>query len=139
MEMIEKALAIAMKAHKGQKDLGGRDYIEHPKAVANLLDTDEEKAVGYLHDVLEDTSITEEDLITMGISSEIVSAIKVLTKERGESYTEYIKRVKKNELARKVKIADLQHNMDLSRIPNPSKRDFERLEKYKKALMYLKL
>lgn len=74
----------------------------------------------------------------MGISSEIGSTIKALTKKRGEPYTEYIERVKENELARKVKIADLQHNMDLSRIPNPSKSDFERLEKYKKALMYLK-
>ena len=138
MKMANIALEIAISAHKGQKDLGGRDYIEHPKAVANLLETDEEKTIGYLHDVLEDTSITEEDLVTMGISSEIVSAIKVLTKKRGEPYTEYIERVKENELARKVKIADLQHNMDLSRIPNPTKRDFERLEKYKKALMYLK-
>ena len=138
MKMANIALESAISAHKGQKDLGGRDYIEHPKAVANLLETDEEKTVGYLHDVLEDTSITEEDLVTMGISSEIVSAIKILTKKRGEPYTEYIERVKENELARKVKIADLQHNMDLSRIPNPSKRDFERLEKYKKALMYLK-
>ena len=138
MKMANIALEIAISAHKGQKDLGGIDYIEHPKAVANLLETDEEKTIGYLHDVLEDTSITEEDLVTMGISSEIVSAIKVLTKKRGEPYTEYIERVKENELARKVKIADLQHNMDLSRIPNPTKRDFERLEKYKKALMYLK-
>ena len=127
MKMANIALEIAISAHKGQKDLGGRDYIEHPKAVANLLETDEEKTIGYLHDVF-----------TMGISSEIVSAIKVLTKKRGEPYTEYIERVKENELARKVKIADLQHNMDLSRIPNPTKRDFERLEKYKKALMYLK-
>lgn len=139
MKMVNIALEIATNAHKGQKDLGGRDYIEHPKAVANLLETDEEKTVGYLHDVLEDTSITEEDLVTMGISSEIVSAIKVLTKKRGEPYTEYIERVKENELARKVKIADLQHNMDLSRISNPTKRDFERLEKYKKVLTQLKL
>lgn len=96
------------------------------------------KTVGYLHDVLEDAAITEEDLVTMGISNEIVSAIKVLTKKRGEPYTEYLEQVKENELARKVKIVDLQHNMDLSRIPNPTKRDFERLEKYKKVLMDLK-
>lgn len=139
MKMVNIALEIATNAHKGQKDLGGRDYIEHPKAVANLLETDEEKTVGYLHDVLEDTSITEEDLVTMGISSEIVSVIKILTKKRGEPYTEYIERVKENELARKVKIADLHHNMDLSRISNPTKRDFERLEKYKKVLTQLKL
>lgn len=139
MKMANIALEIAINAHKGQKDLGGRDYIEHPKAVANLLEADEEKTVAYLHDVLEDIAITEDDLVRMGISSEIVYVIKVLTKKRGEPYTEYIERVKENELARKVKIADLQHNMDLSRISNPTKRDFERLEKYKKALKKLKL
>ena len=137
MKMANIALEIAINAHKGQKDLGGRDYIEHPKAVADLLETDEEKTVAYLHDVLEDTAITEEDLVIMGISSEIVCAIKVLTKKRGEPYTEYIERVKENELARKVKIADLQHNMDLSRISTPTKRDFKRLQKYKKAFIYL--
>lgn len=138
MKMADIVLEIAVNAHKGQKDLAGRDYIEHPKAVAAMLETDEEKTVAYLHDVLEDTSITEEALVKMGISSELVSVIKVLTKKKEESYPEYIERVKKNDLARKVKMADLHHNMDLSRISNPTERDFERLEKYKKALKQLK-
>lgn len=93
-----------------QKDLALKDYIEHSKAVANSLNTDEEKAIGYLHDVLEDTSLTENDLISMGVPKDIV----------------YV-----------VKIADLKHHMDLSRIPNLNERDYKRLEKYKKALCYL--
>lgn len=139
MNIADKALEIAIKAHKGQYDLAGVDYIEHPKAVANLVNSDEEKAVAYLHDVLEDTSITEKDLLQLGIPNNIIIAIKVLTKEKGEPYTEYIKGIKENKLACTVKIADLQHNMDLSRIPNPSKKDYERLEKYKRALTLLKL
>ena len=139
MNIVDKALEIAIKAHKGQRDLAGVDYIEHPKAVANLVNSDEEKAVAYLHDVLEDTSITEKDLLQMGIPNNIVLAVKVLTKEKNEPYTKYIERVKENKLASTVKIADLQHNMNLSRIANPSKRDYERLEKYKRALTFLKL
>lgn len=139
MNIVDKALEIAIKAHKGQRDLAGVDYIEHPKAVANLVNSDEEKAVAYLHDVLEDTYITEKDLLQMGIPNNIVLAVKVLTKEKNEPYTKYIERVKENKLASTVKIADLQHNMNLSRIANPSKRDYERLEKYKRALTFLKL
>ena len=139
MNIVDKALEIAIKAHKGQRDLAGVDYIEHPKAVANLVNSDEEKAVAYLHDVLEDTYITEKDLLQMGIKNNIVLAVKVLTKEKNEPYTKYIERVKENKLASTVKIADLQHNMNLSRIANPSKRDYERLEKYKRALTFLKL
>ena len=139
MNIVDKALEIAIKAHKGQRDLAGVDYIEHPKAVANLVNSDEEKAVAYLHDVLEDTYITEKDLLQIGIPNNIVLAVKVLTKEKNEPYTKYIERVKENKLASTVKIADLQHNMNLSRIPNPRKRDYERLEKYKRALTFLKL
>ena len=139
MNIVDKALEIAIKAHKGQRDLAGVDYIEHPKAVANLVNSDEEKAVAYLHDVLEDTYITEKDLLQMGIPNNIVLAVKVLTKEKNEPYTKYIERVKENKLASTVKIADLQHNMNLSRIANPSKRDYERLEKYNRALTFLKL
>jgi (p)ppGpp synthase/HD superfamily hydrolase len=139
MNIVDKALEIAIKAHKGQRDLAGVDYIEHPKSVANLVNSDEEKAVAYLHDVLEDTYITEKDLLQMGIPNNIVLAVKVLTKEKNEPYTKYIERVKENKLASTVKIADLQHNMNLSRIANPSKRDYERLEKYKRALTFLKL
>ena len=73
----------------------------------------------------------------MGVPKDIVNVVKILTKDKSESYTDYIKRVNNNELARKVKIADLKHNMDLSRIPNLNERDYKRLEKYKKALCYL--
>lgn len=137
--IADKALEIATLAHKGQKDLAGINYIEHLKKVASFLNSDEEKAAAYLHDILEDTLLTEKDLLEMGIPNDIVIAVKVLTKEKGETYTKYIERIKENKLACKVKIADLKHNMDLSRIPNPSKRDYERLKKYKRALTFLEL
>lgn len=137
MNMTNLALEIAIKAHEGQIDLGGNAYIEHPKAVARMLTTDVEKAVAYLHDVLEDTSVTEKDLLNMGISKEIVDIVKILTKKKTESYKEYIESVKVHPIARNVKIADITHNMDMSRISNPSKRDIKRLEKYKKALLHL--
>ena len=139
MNIANKVLEIATLAHKGQKDLAGIDYIEHPKKVANFLNSNEEKAVAYLHDVLEDTSLTEKDLLQMEIPNDIVIAVKVLTKEKGESYTKYIERIKENKLACKVKTADLKHNMDLSRIPKPSKIDYERVKKYERALTFLKL
>lgn len=139
MNIADKALKIATQAHKGQKDLAGVDYIKHPKKVASFLNSDEEKAVAYLHDVLEDTYITEKDLLQMGIPNDIIIAVKVLTKEKCEPYTKYIERIKENKLACKVKIADLKHNMDLSRIPKPSKIDYERLKKYKRALTFLEL
>ena len=139
MNITDKALEIATLAHKGQKDLVGIDYIEHPKKVASFLNSDKEKAVAYLHDVLEDTLLTEKDLLEMGIPNDIVVAVKVLTKEKGEPYTKYIERIKENKLACKVKIADLKHNMDLSRIPKLSQIDYKRLKKYERALTFLEL
>lgn len=139
MNIADKALEIATQAHKGQKDLAGVDYIKHPKKVASFLNSDKEKAVAYLHDVLEDTYITEKDLLQMGIPNDIIIAVKVLTKEKCEPYTKYIEQIRENKLACKVKIADLKHNMDLSRIPKPSKIDYERLKKYKRALTFLEL
>lgn len=137
MKMYEKALEIAKKAHKGQVDKAGIDYIQHPLFVASLVKTEEQKATALLHDVIEDSEITKEDLIHAGIPTNVVKAVDTLTKTRGETYVDYLAKVKSNDLARVVKLADLQHNSDLSRIKNPNKKDFERLEKYKKAIEYL--
>lgn len=141
MNLYEKAFSIAKESHKGQKDKAGVDYIEHLKATADNVRrnfTDKIIAVAYLHDILEDTSITDKDLMKMGMPIDVVIAIKALTKEKGESYIKYLERVKENLIARIVKLADLEHNMDLSRIENPKRRDFERLEKYQKAVLFLK-
>ena len=132
----ELALQIAQKAHAGQVDKAGKDYILHPMTVASYMDTDTEKAIAYLHDVLEDTDVTVDELKTI-FPNEIVDTLIILTHRKDESYFEYIQRVSTSKLAKKVKVADLLHNLDITRIKEPTKQDYERLEKYKKAILYL--
>lgn len=132
----ELALQIAKKAHAGQVDKAGNDYILHPMTVASYMDTDTEKAVAYLHDVLEDTNITVDQLRNQ-FPKEIVDAVIILTRNKDESYFEYIQRVSKSKLAKKVKVEDLLHNLDITRIKEPTERDFKRLEKYRNAVLYL--
>lgn len=132
----ELALQIAQKAHAGQVDKAGKDYILHPMTVASYMDTDTEKAIAYLHDVLEDTDVTV-DALRKIFPNEIVDTLITLTHRKDESYFEYIQRVSKSKLAKKVKVADLLHNLDITRIKEPTKQDYERLEKYKKAILYL--
>lgn len=132
----ELALQIAKKAHSGQVDKAGKDYILHPTTVASYMDTDVEKTIAYLHDVLEDTDVTVDALRNI-FPNEIVDTLITLTHRKDESYFEYIQRVSKSKLAKKVKVADLLHNLDITRIKEPTKQDYERLEKYKKAILYL--
>lgn len=137
MGKLELAYAIALVAHKGQVDKAGMDYINHPLTVSNSCVTEEEKIVALLHDVLEDTSVTKEDLLKF-FSEEIVEAISLLTHKEEDSYMEYLAKIKANPIAKAVKLADLKHNMDLSRLPNPSEKDLKRLEeKYKPAFAFL--
>lgn len=133
----EKAMRIAKKAHDGQLDKGGRAYIDHPIAVESVMDTDEEKAVALLHDVIEDTDFTTKHLIQAGLPQGIVGAVDVLTKQKGVSYDAYLAAIRKNPLACKVKRADLLHNSDLSRLPNITEKDLQRNEKYRRALQIL--
>jgi (p)ppGpp synthase/HD superfamily hydrolase len=135
---LERAIEIAVQAHKGASDKGGSPYILHPLAVMHNLDTDDEKIVGVLHDVVEDTQWTFEKLLDEGFSVTVVDALRSVTKqEGGEDYFDFIQRAKKNPLGRKVKIADIQHNMDVTRIKVISDKDATRLNKYKKALEIL--
>lgn len=135
--MIDIALAIARKAHAGQVDKAGVDYIQHPLYVASQVKTEQEKAVALLHDVLEDSDITAADLLAYGLSNEVVAAVQTLTKKKGQSYQDYLEKVKSNNLARVVKLADLKHNSDLSRLKTVSNTDYERVKKYKNAIRYL--
>lgn len=137
MNKYELALKIATEAHKGQVDKAGVPYINHPLTVASLVDTEEEKIVALLHDTIEDTNITEQDLIDYGFPNEIVEAVKLLTHNKNVPYMDYVAKIKDNELARKVKIADLTHNSDLSRLKEITEKDKKRYEKYQKALLYL--
>lgn len=137
--VYKKAIQIAQKAHSGQMDKGGNPYIEHPLYVAAQVGTTELKIIAVLHDTLEDSEITAEGLLREGIPDYLVEAIVVLTHEEGseKDYLDYIRRVAENTLAARVKIADLKHNMDLSRIPDPTPKDLKRRAKYEKALQLL--
>ncbi|PEE69017.1 GTP pyrophosphokinase [Bacillus thuringiensis] len=130
---IKIAHEIAKKAHAGQVNKAGIDYIKHPEAVASFVNTAEEKATAYLHAVLEDTEITTVDLLNAGILHNVVEAVQVLTKEKYTPYFEYLSKVKENSLARTVKLADLEHNPDGSRFARITDKDLKRLEKYRKA------
>lgn len=135
--LLELAIKVATEAHKNQKDKGGNPYIEHPKAVAARVDNLEHKIVAYLHDVVEDTEITLDDLAEMGFTYRIVNSVRLLTKTDKLTYEEFLKRLKADDNARHVKIADLKHNMDISRIPEPTEKDHKRIEKYKRSLEFL--
>lgn len=137
MSTLEKAIIIATKAHSGQVDKGGHPYILHPLAVMMNVETNVEKIVAVLHDVLEDTELTLNDLESEGFGYDVLIPLGILTKGKGVSYDDYIKQIAKNNVARNVKIQDIRNNMDLSRIENLSKKDFERNKKYKKALHFL--
>ena len=135
--MVDLALSIARKAHEGQLDKAGVDYIEHPIYVASQVDTEEEKAVALLHDVIEDSPVSAEELLQAGLPETVVTAVQVLTKKKEQDYQTYLENVKKNPLARVVKLADLKHNSDLSRLSSITEKDRERLKKYKKAIDFL--
>lgn len=137
MDMLNKALIIASKAHKGQLDKGGVDYILHPVYVALRLDNDDEKITALLHDTIEDTDLTIDDIIGYGFKKEIVEAISLLTRDKGMDYFDYIKRLKPNKLAVKVKLADLRHNSDKERIKLLGERGLVLEERYKKAIEFL--
>ena len=132
--LAEKTAAVK---HEGQFDKGGNPYFTHPQAVAAQLENTEYKIAAYLHDVCEDTPTTFDDLLEMGFTPKIVNSIKLLTKSDDISYEKYLEKIKLDECARNVKMADIRHNMDISRIPCPTEKDFARLEKYKKALKFL--
>lgn len=137
--MIDIAFEVAQKAHEGQYDKGGKPYINHPIAVSKMVHTEDEKIVALLHDSVEDSNIILADLKEYGFSDKVLNAIDCMTKRAGETYEEYIERVSQNSLAIKVKSADLTHNSDISRIKNPSKKDIERTQKYKRTLEKLKV
>lgn len=131
MKATDLARAIATKAHDGQfRRDGVTPYITHPEAVASRLADDEAKAVAWLHDILEDTKLTAGDLAQIGFGGEIIKAVVALTKDGSTSYEAYLHGVRRNHLARRVKIADILHNIS----DQPSDRQ---IMKYAKALLFL--
>ena len=131
---LDRAIQLAKQHHEGQTDKAGKPYIEHPLRVMNQVESEEEKIVAVLHDIVEDTDISLNDLRNEGFSEEVVSAVECLTKQDGENYDSYIERISFNPLAVKIKLADLEDNSDLTRLPEVTDKDLERIEKYDKAL-----
>lgn len=139
MSTLEKAIALAATAHQGQKDKAGAPYILHPLRIMLRMDSELAMMVAVLHDVVEDTSITLKDLRDMDFPETVVAAVDSLTRRPEESYEAFIERVKLNSLARKVKLADLEDNMDLRRLQHVTDRDKQRWDRYVKASQALAL
>jgi len=138
MSSLGKAISIAAEAHEGQRDKAGAPYILHPLRVMMKMSTDAERIAAVLHDLVEDTDWSLELLRREGFPAEILTALDCLTKHQGEEYAEFIKRVKPNPLAVKVKIADLEDNLDVSRLKNVTEADAKRIDKYKQAMLMLR-
>ena len=130
MTTLDKAIQIAVSAHVGQVDKAGQPYILHPLRVMFSVETPHERLAAVLHDVVEDTEVTIDDLADEGFPTEVLDAIQALTKLKGESRLDAAMRAVRNPIARKVKLADLADNMDMSRIPHPTASDHARLREY---------
>lgn len=133
MPTIERAIEIAATAHAGQCDKAGQPYIFHPLRVMLRVDGAHEQMAAVLHDVVEDTSVTLDNLAQEGFPSEVLRAIAALTKLPGETRLEAAARAAADPVARKVKLADNAENMDLSRIPNPTDKDYARCREYEEV------
>ena len=136
-ELTKKALKICFNAHKEQVDKTGMPYVFHPFHLAEQMDCEDSVCVALLHDVVEDSSVTFEDLIKEGFNNNIISALKLLTHNDGTPYMEYVKKIKENQIATKVKLADLKHNSDLSRLDLEVDEKPKKYELYKEAIEYL--
>jgi (p)ppGpp synthase/HD superfamily hydrolase len=135
MNDLERAIAIAVEAHAGQRDKSGAPYVLHPLRVMLSVPSNDERIVAVLHDVCEDcTGWTFERLRAEGFSERILTALNSVTKRDGEAYEDFVRRAADNPIGRAVKLADMKDNCNLSRISSPTERDFARIEKYKKAI-----
>ena len=132
-QKTKKALKLCFEAHKEQKDKSGIPYVFHPIHVAEQMTTEETTIVALLHDVLEDTDYTVEDLWEAGFDKTVTDALILLTHDDDTDYMDYVRAIKENPIAKAVKLADLEHNSDLSRLDVVDKRALERIERYREA------
>lgn len=133
LPVIDRARELAFIAHGGQVDKAGEDYINHPVRVSNKCNTEEQKVVALLHDVIEDTDITKDDLSKLGFSSKIIEAVLSVTKLPGEDYRKFIDRCKLNPIGKVVKLHDLEDNLDITRLRCVAESDLDRINKYLEA------
>lgn len=136
-ELFDRALQIAIRAHEGQMDKSGREYVMHPIRVAERCKDLRAKIVALLHDTIEDTDVTPDYLHSQGFPDEIIEGVLSVTKREGESYEDFVSRAALNPLGREVKRADLEDNMDIRRLETISDDDVNRLRIYLKAWHYL--
>lgn len=137
MPNLEHAIQLAVQAHQGQQDKAGAPYILHPLRVMLRVQSEPTMIVAVLHDLVEDTPYTLEDLRQAGYAEPVLAALDCLTRRDGETYDAFIERLAPNALACRVKLADLEDNMDMRRIANPQEKDWERLRRYRRAWEYL--
>jgi len=136
-DLTKKAMQLCFDAHQGQTDKSGLPYVFHPMHVAEQMQDEITTIVALLHDVVEDTKYTLEDLREMGFPEEVVEAVSLLTKHKGLPEQEYYDRIKKNQIAKTVKLADLRHNSDLTRLNIIADETLAKCEKYKGRILFL--
>ncbi|HEY7021808.1 MAG TPA: HD domain-containing protein [Ktedonobacterales bacterium] len=138
MPNLEDAIALAVEAHRGQKDKNGQPYILHPLRVMLRLESKRERIVGVLHDVVEDTPTTLDDLRTLGYMEDVVTAIEHMTRREDETYEQFTERAASNPTARRVKLADLEDNLDVRRLAKVTPQDAERFQRYLTARKHIR-
>ena len=136
-EQTKRALKLCFEAHKDQVDKSGMPYVFHPFHLAEQMTDEITTVVALLHDVVEDTDYTIADLQAMGFPTEAIDALRLLTHDKAVPYMEYVARIKQNPIATAVKLADLRHNNDLTRLDSPDEKALARVEKYRKAIKLL--
>ena len=136
-ELTKKALKLCFEAHKEQVDKSDMPYVFHPFHLAEQMTDEATTVVALLHDVVEDTDTTFQDLEKQGFGEEIISALRLLTHDKNTPYMDYVAEIKKNKIATAVKLADLRHNSDLTRLETVDEKALKRKEKYEKAIKFL--
>jgi (p)ppGpp synthase/HD superfamily hydrolase len=130
---LADAIALAARVHRDQRDKAGQAYILHPLRVMMRQPDETHQIVAVLHDVLEDSEVTAEDLRRSGYSEDVITAVESLTRGANETYDEFIERAAENSIARRVKLADLEDNLDITRLAKVRDKDLERMKKYHRA------
>ena len=136
-EMTKKALKLCFAAHKDQTDKSGMPYVFHPFHLAEQMPDEDTTIVALLHDVIEDTPYTLDDLRAMGFNEQVLDALALMTHDKRIPYMDYVAKIKGNKIARPVKLADLKHNSDLSRLNNVDEKAMKRIDKYRQAIALL--
>jgi len=136
--LLEKAIEIAVRAHAGQKQKDGSPYILHPLRLMTRMGSDADRMAAVLHDVVEDSDVTIENLQNVGFPKEVLEAVTLLTHEKEVSYEDYVERLKAHPIARRVKVADLEDNSDIRRLSGIEEKDLERLRRYHRAWQILR-